>query len=202
MTLIVGLVHEQQVYLAADSCGSNGHTYSLNAQPKLFVTGKFRGGYTSSFRMGQLLTFSFQPAARTEGQELMAYLVGPVVDSIRGCLKNGGYARCDSGEESGGTFLLSTEGRLFTVQGDYSVLENSAGYAACGSGTDYALASLHTTGQLPNLPPLERLHLALQAAERHVTTVRGPFWLLRPGSDTPEAFPHPEGLTQLERDRP
>lgn len=187
MTLIVGLSTPEGAYLAADSMGSNGHTYSLIKQPKLFRNGRLGFGYTSSFRLGQLLQHSLSPAPRAEGQELHEYLVSYLTNDVRQCLKDGGYARTDSGVESGGIFLIAAEHRVFTMQSDYAVLERVDGYDAVGSGEDYALAALHATRSL-DLPPLQRLRLALEAAEANVISVRGPWWVLRPGDSAPVAL--------------
>ena len=184
MTLIVGLSTPDGTYLAADSLGSNGHTYSLVKQPKLFRNGKLGLGYTGSFRLGQLLQHNLSPTPRAEGQELHEYLVSYLTSDVRQCLKDGGHAHVESGVESGGLFLIAAEDRVFTMQSDYSVLERVDGYDAVGSGEDYALAALHATRTL-NLPPLQRLRLALEAAEANVTTVRGPWWVLRPGGGVP-----------------
>ena len=182
MTLIIGLVHDGQAYLAGDTAASNGHTYQHTVQPKVFKNGGLLFGYTTSFRMGQLLEHNLSVPARTVGQELLPWLVCGLVPAVRGCLSQGGFAQNCSGNERGGNFLIVAEERIFEMQAEYSVLERTDGYAAVGSGEDYALASLHTTAQL-DLPPLRRLELAFGAATGNVTTVKAPVWVFTPGAE-------------------
>ena len=57
MTCVVGLIEDNTIYLGADSLGSNGHSKSEYRFPKVFQNGDFLIGYTSSFRMGQMLQY-------------------------------------------------------------------------------------------------------------------------------------------------
>lgn len=185
MTLIVGTLHEGQVWMACDSIGSDGFTKMIVKQPKLFRKGDLIMGYTDSFRLGQLLEHNLALPSRAVGQEVVPWLITAFVDTLRTCLKNGGYATFESGTEGGGNFLIATEGRLFEVQRNYSILESTEPYAAVGSGEYHAYGALHAT-HLLDLPPRQRLLLALEAAAAHVTTVRGPYWIIPPGAASPE----------------
>lgn len=185
MTLIVGLIDQDgKTWLACDSIASDGFTFHTTKQPKVFKKGKLLMGYTSSFRLGQLLEYGLNLPARTEGQDIQSYLFGTFVDALRDCLRSGGYARNDRGEESAGNFLVVTEGRIFEVQSNYSVLERQDQYAAVGSGEYHALGVLHAAKSL-NLPPLQTLRLVFEATTANVVTVRGPFWVLRPDDEKP-----------------
>jgi hypothetical protein len=55
MTCIVGIVENGKVYMGGDAAGVNGYSVRVRKDPKLFKVGEFLFGYTSSFRMGQLL---------------------------------------------------------------------------------------------------------------------------------------------------
>lgn len=183
MTLIVGLIDSDgKTWMACDSIGSDGFTLHIAKHPKVFKKGSLALGYTSSFRLGQLLEHNLHPPARTIDQDTMNYLVVTVVDALRNCLKSGGYARNNSGEETAGNFLLAADGRLFEVQSDYSVTERVEPYGAVGSGEYHALGVLHACQAL-NLPPLQTLRLVFEATAANVVTVRGPFWVMRPGDD-------------------
>ena len=59
MTCIAGLVHDGAVYLAGDSAGCSGWDLTVRADPKVFVSGSYVMGFTTSFRMGQLLRSVF-----------------------------------------------------------------------------------------------------------------------------------------------
>lgn len=55
MTCIIGLENKGKVYMGADSASSNGYSINVSGNPKLFRSGPFLIGFTSSWRMGQLL---------------------------------------------------------------------------------------------------------------------------------------------------
>lgn len=172
MTVIVGLVHEGKVYMGGDSAGVAGMDLCVRADAKVFRNGPFLMGFTSSFRMGQLLRYAFSPPQRHPDTDIYAYMVTSFVDAVRNCLKSGGYAKTEAGEESGGYFLVGYQGRLFMIADDYQVAETVDGYAAVGCGESFALGSFYaSTGQSPE----QRIRTALEAAERHSAGVRAPF---------------------------
>ncbi|MGW0795174.1 hypothetical protein [Streptomyces sp. NPDC002692] len=173
MTVIVGLVHNRRVHLGADSAGVAGYTLTVRADAKLFRSGPYVMGFTSSFRMGQLLRYSFQPPA-PDGDDLHRFMVTTWVDALRTCLKDGGWARKDSEQEQSGTFLVGVQGRLLTIDSDYQVGESIAPYAAVGCGQDLALGALHATQDL-GLKPRPRITTALAAAAHHSAGVAEPF---------------------------
>lgn len=172
MTCIVGVADGGHVYIAGDSAGVSGWDLTVRADQKVWASGAWAFGFTSSFRMGQLLRYRFTPPPRDEGESLDGYLVGPFVDALRTCLKDGGFAKVESGREEGGVFLVGHEGRLFVVEGDFQVGEPLDGFAAVGCGDGIARGALFATA---DLPPEDRLQIALDAAERYSAGVRGPF---------------------------
>jgi ATP-dependent protease HslVU (ClpYQ) peptidase subunit len=174
MTAIVGLVHDGRVYIGGDSAGVSGLDITLRRDPKVFVNGPLVIGYTSSFRMGQLLRYQVEVPQRHGDVDVFQWMVTGVVEAMRSAFKNGGYARKENEQEQGGFFLVGYQGRLFEVGSDYQVGEPRDGYEAIGCGEDYAKGSLHST-QTSGLPPKDRLLMALRAAEHHSAGVVGPF---------------------------
>lgn len=181
MTVIAGLVDDGTVLIGGDSAGIGGYQLTVRRDSKVFLNGPYVFGFTSSFRMGQLLRWALKPPPPGDGGELEQFMVTDWIDSVRNCLKEGGYAENFGGAESGGTFLVGVRGRLFEINGDYQVGEPLDGYAAVGCGADIALGALHAT-QGMKMSADERVMGALRAAERHSAGVRGPFTLLREGA--------------------
>lgn len=180
MTCIVGVVHEGDVFLGGDSAATDGRFGQMTRRDrKVFRNGDFVMGFTSSFRMGQLLAFEFSPPKPREGTDTMAYMVTDFIDAARARMKSGGYASIREGVEHGGTFLVGFKGRLFHVFDDFQVGESEHGFDACGSGEDVALGSLWSTRALGD--PGARLTDALRAAETFNAAVRGPFHYVRSG---------------------
>lgn len=177
MTCIVALAHEGKVYMGCDSAGVCGYSLQVRADPKIYRVGEFLFGFTSSFRMGQLLGYKFTPPDHDPRLPVEKYMVTEFIDKLRECLKAGGFAKKDSEVESAGTFLVAYKQRIFYVGNDYQVGENTDPYNACGCGEDLALGSLFSTQQHAQfeLTPSERVKLALQAAERFSAGVRAPF---------------------------
>ena len=175
MTCIVGLESEGRVWMGGDRAAvDQSHYLSHCEQPKVFRRGDLVFGYTTSFRMGQLLQFKLKVPELTEDQPIDEYMATAFIDAVRDCLKEGGYTRVDCSRETIGTFLVGVRGRLYIVDDDYNVRRDNGGFNAVGSGLSVALGSMHSTAKL-RLHPRERIAMALEAASTFITTVRGPF---------------------------
>lgn len=174
MTAIAGIVHDGHVYLGGDSAGVERYGYSLAVRrdPKVFRNGELVMGFTTSFRMGDLLRYAFTPPRIHPDDDLDKWMRTTFVNEVRRCLKEGGWAGTKDGQETSGTFLVGVRGRLFEVEGDYQVGEASEGFNAVGCGAPIALGALYATEVAD---PCDRLIVALGAAERFSAGVRGPF---------------------------
>lgn len=174
MTCIIGLVHDSAVYIGGDSAGVGSYDLTVRADPKVFRNGPYLMGFTSSFRMGQLLQYAELP--EVDGSDLHRFMATTFINAVREVLKSGGYAKKENDREEGGTFLVGIRGRLFAVEADYQVAEAVDGYLAVGCGNQVALGALFATTGRPNAE--ERIDIALHAAERLNAGVRGPFIIL------------------------
>lgn len=190
MTCIVGLVHDGSVYIGGDSAGVSVGDLSLSVRNdrKVFRNGDCIMGFTSSFRMGQLLAYRLSIPKPREGEDMMAFMVGDFINAVRDCLKTGGFASAKDGAEIGGAFLVGYRGRLFSIYSDYQVGENSHGYGAVGCGELIALGALHASD---GMPPEERMRGALMAAETFSAGVRGPFHIEKLAAGAPSTVPPP-----------
>jgi ATP-dependent protease HslVU (ClpYQ) peptidase subunit len=186
MTCIVGLKHGEDIWIGGDSAGIVGHWLSIRADEKVFQNGQFLIGFTSSFRMGQILRYSFQHPDHDASLTTEAYLASVWVDAVRTCFKEKGFARKENEAESGGCFLIGYRGELWEIDNDYQVARWDDGFAAIGGGTQVALGSLFTSRDSPGLAddPESRVRIALSAAQRFNTTVREPFVIRRLQSNT------------------
>lgn len=172
MTCIVGLRHGKDVLVGGDSSGIAGWELTIRKDPKVFISGRYAIGFTTSFRIGQLLQHKLKlPAPPKTDSDLYAFMVNEFVEATRECLKAGGVASKDKEVEQGGTFIVAVSGRLFVVESDYQVVESALPFVAIGSGSSYALGSLATSkGE-----PVARVEKALAVAEQFSIGVRGPF---------------------------
>jgi len=175
MTAVAGLVDNGKVWMGADSAGVGGLSLAIRSDPKIFKTGEFLIGYTSSFRMGQILRYFLSPPVPHEKQADFEYMVKAFVPAVRTALKDHGYLKYDNSRETIGTFLVGRRGKLFMIEDDLQVGELATPYAAVGCGQDLALGSLHTTHAMKKMRAFDRIDAALKAAEAFSAGVRGPF---------------------------
>lgn len=173
MTCIVGLEDKGLVYIGGDSAGISGLSISIRADEKVFINGPFVMGFTSSFRMGQLLRYKFDPPNHPNGIDDMRYMVTTFIDSIRKCFFDNGFGSRE--DNQGGTFLVGYKGKLYTIEADFQVARATVPYDAVGSGTDLALGAMHAT---PKKKPIDRIKGALEAASTFNAGVSAPFLVL------------------------
>lgn len=173
MTCVCALVEKGVVYMAADSAGVAGLSITIRKDEKVFTNGPFLISFTSSYRMGQLLRYKFDPPKQTINQDDMTYMVTDFIDAARRCFSANGFG--DKDATSAGTFLVGYKGNIYTIQSDYQVGLTTDTYDAVGCGADLALGSLHSTA---GKKPKERLKMALDAASHFNAGVHAPFLFL------------------------
>lgn len=176
MTCIVGLVQNNRLFIGGDSAGSCGQDVRIRVDSKVFFNGNFLMGFTSSFRMGQLLRWSLKPPRQPKRMGDEKFMSTIFVDAVRKCLKAGGYATKHSEAEYGGTFIIGYKKRLYVMGCDYQMGLYHDEYEAVGSGDRVAVGCLFGTQGMKD--PRKRVELALIAAEKYTTTVKGPFTIL------------------------
>jgi ATP-dependent protease HslVU (ClpYQ) peptidase subunit len=176
MTCIAGAVGPKGlVVIGGDSAGvGGGYSLEVRKDRKVFQVGEFIMGFTSSFRMGQILNYAFVPPRLPRpARALNRYMVVDFVDALRKALKDKGFASKEHEVEAGGTFLVGVRGRLFQISDDYQVGEALSGFDAVGCGSELARGALYAT---PQLPARERVRIALEASEAGSAGVRAPFY--------------------------
>lgn len=171
MTCIIGLVENDTVYMGGDSASATSWDMRITKLPKVFGLKNFLIGYTSSFRMGQLLQYQLTVPLQN-GEDDMAYMVGTFIEEVRRLFKDNGYTKIENNQEEGGCFLVGYKRRLYVVHSDFQVNEHTDGFEAIGCGQDYALATMKA---LETLPPRDRITKALEIAAYFSNGVCAPF---------------------------
>lgn len=175
MTCIVGYIDREnrRVIIGGDSAASGANNYFIRKDPKVFENGDFIIGGTTSFRMLQLLRFSFNPPAVTK--DIYEYMCTDFVSSVRQCFADNGFLRKGvAGDEEGGAFLVGYSDRLFKIEDDFQVGENALGFDAVGCGADFALGALSAMRSF-DPSPKEMVLRALESAESLSLGVNKPF---------------------------
>lgn len=188
MTCIVGWVEEdkrkgtREVWIGGDSAGINCSSlnYRIRKDEKVFRNGEFLFGFTSSFRMGQLLRYSFVPPEQSKNKSDYEYMCTDFVDSIAKVFEVKKYAQIENNEISGGFFLVGYNGNLYHVESDFQVGIPSLNYEAEGCGMDYAMGALHAMRNT-KMSPKTRIKKALDAAVEFSAGVRAPYTIKKIG---------------------
>ena len=175
MTCIVGVVDKGRVWIGADSCGSNGWNRAPYLARKVFKRGEFLIGYTTSFRMGQLIEHCLEVRPRQEKESSDAFMTIAFAGALRECLKEHGALKVESGVESCGTMLVGYRGELFLVEDHFHALRSANGYAAVGIGYMVALGALAAT---THWRPRSRVMNALRISGEHCEGVGPPFHVM------------------------
>jgi len=174
MTCIVGLEENGKVYIGGDSAGVSGWDYALREDKKVFRNGKMVFGFTSSFRMGQILQYKLRiPKQKT--RDNFKYLATTFIDSIIKCFKDNGYATVRNNEVWGGTFIIGYKGKLYQVFDDFQVSRTLKPFVSCGCGESYALGAMEILHKNKNTYPENKVLKALEVAETYSAGVRAPF---------------------------
>ena len=174
MTCVVGLVHNNKVYMGGDSGAIGPNFYEIRKDFKVFIKGEFIIGYAGSFRLGDILQHVFkEPKIKTDN--LREYMVSSFVKELRMCFNDNEYMITALKEEdSDGEILVGIRGRLFSIEGDYNVGESIRPYRAIGGGAECALGAMYACND-PS--PLIKIKTALEAAAL-VNAVYPPFYIL------------------------
>lgn len=175
MTCIVGITDGKTVTIGGDTAGSTRSGFiTRRSDGKVWEKDGWVFGFTTSYRMGQLLRYKFVPPLKAASADVYTHMVTTFIDALRQAYKDGGYAHIENSVESGGHFLVGHEGRLFKVESDFQVGESLHKYDATGSGEEFALGAFHAT-EGTKLNHHDRCERALLAAQEFNSFVREPF---------------------------
>ena len=164
MTVIVGITDGTTVYIGGDRGVSDDVSILSLSRPKVHINNGWVFGYSGSLGVGQLMEIIDMPDA---GEDPYKTLRTDVVSHMRSAIDL--YGSHDPEHTS--DFIIGTQGRLFELStADWSVAEVNE--TALGSGSPFALGSLHTTKDFPATPGF-RIEMALNAAITCSPTCQG-----------------------------
>lgn len=177
MTCIVGYVDKGDVYIGADSAGVGGGFTTERADEKVFIKENMIFGFTSSFRMGQIIRYCLKIPEHSSKKTDYDYLCTDFIDALMKCFKEKEFAHIEHNVSRGGVFLLGYRGNLYQIEGDYQVGKNNKNYDSCGCGFWLALGALCALEDV-KAPPRVKIDRALKSAEEFSSGVRRPFNVL------------------------
>ena len=184
MTCIVGWTNGKNVWMGCDSAGvGGGYDLSIRSDKKIFIRDEMIYGFTSSFRMGQILRSCFSRPEQSSKKDDYDYLCSDYIDALIDCMKKKGFAKIDDGVVEGGTFLLGYKGNLYIIESDFQVGKVYLPFNSIGCGSKYALGymwSYRDFNQTFTKDSVEGiLDSALLCSEQLSAGVRGPFHFLK-----------------------
>ena len=196
MTCIIAHTDGVSSFIAGDKLGSNGFTKTVQTEPKVFEKefiklhddGLTRTkevmalGYTTSFRMGQLLNYNLNLPEQDASQTFSQYLVIKVIPIILQMFKEEWGARDASQDVGGGQFIILHNHTIYEVQEDFSVLQPKTRITAVGSGTYHAIAAMQAYIEVENeskKPLHERIKSIFKIVSDNVTSVSEEFDVLK-----------------------
>lgn len=161
--------------MGGDSASTGDWETDKTRLKKVFNRGQFLIGYSTSFRMGQILQYKLVVKEQTDDQSDLEYLSTTFIDAARACLKAGGFRKTENEQEEGGEFLVGYKDKLYTVGPDFQVNTNTDGFTAIGCGANFALGNMWGSS---NKSPEKRVKQALKAAGHFSNGVCGPYHIL------------------------
>lgn len=175
MTCIIGFVKDGKVFIGGDSAGVAGLNYHIREDKKVFKKKDMVFGFTSSFRMGQILRYCFDIPDHDPKRDDFDYLCTDFIDGLIKSFKDKGYARTENDEVSGGVFLVGYKGNLYQIYSDFQVAKIQRPFDACGCGERYALGAMEVMTKDKSQDPEKIITEALIVAESYSAGVRGPY---------------------------
>jgi ATP-dependent protease HslVU (ClpYQ) peptidase subunit len=179
LTAIIGVVHNDKVYMGGDTCSNVGwEQYTLKSE-KVFKLPKANMlvGIAGTFRDVQIIRYHCDIELPDEDAE--ATLVKVFIPSLISAFKTHGSNNSGSGESSqfNSEILVGFRGRLFLIDCGYAVVECIEGFRTIGNGGSVALGAIavaqEVAGAYPNVE--DRIRMALKIAEQFTSGVRAPF---------------------------
>lgn len=148
-----------------------GLSIRTRADEKVFKNGDMLFGYTSSFRMGQLLRYSLVIPEQSRRKDDYRYMCTDFIGAVINLFENKKFAKTSNGEISGGTFLVGYKGNLYSVENDSQVAVPALNSEAVGCGVGIALGALHALHN-NKMKPRDRIIKTLEAATEFSAGVR------------------------------
>jgi len=166
MTVCVAVAAGGRVLMGADSAvtGADGSQATLR-DPKVFKAGSFVVAAAGSGDWWHLLRYRVRwPRLKAADSEEAVRV--QLVDALCNACQDNDV------EPGNGETLLGIHGRIYVLEGELVPVRLTTPYAAIGSGSAWALGALYATG---DMPPRDRIKLALEATAAHCATVRRPW---------------------------
>lgn len=139
---------------------------------KVSTNGKYLLGAAGDVRAINILHHVFQPPTpppNLKGKKLDQFFTAKFIPALRECFDAQGYSIPDLNEnkqhiaEQGSLILVSVNGTIYIVDGDYAWASEASGLYVIGSGGEYALGAMHVLSHNKKLTVQQAKNHALKA---------------------------------------
>lgn len=175
MSVVVGLVKDGKVYMAADTRALEGYE---KCYCKKLIVSKHRqwgtwaigaSGYMRNLEIATELDLPTLTKAQKKAATL-ADLCRGYLDALRDEVESRGVLNSGNSETS---FLIGIKGRLFTAESTFCMREVET-LCAIGSGSEYAEGALWALQTYcPDMPPEQMVRAAVESAAHYNVSVGG-----------------------------
>ena len=167
MTIIVGIEHNDSIYIGGDRAIASEDVILSSDMPKVSIRNSYIYGYAGTIGIGQLMDIISLPAPQGN---VFKTIKTKIVPALEVAIEN--YSRLHADHDT--SWLIGCQGELYEVcAADWSVTRIKEN--AIGGGSPYALGSLYTSR---GLLPIDRVSASLNAAITYSPTCQGPIDIL------------------------
>lgn len=168
MTCIVGLAGKTKVIIGGERGSSDESSILSTSQPKVFKLNQYVIGYAGNIGLGQAVAYNFEPPS-LKNLDPSTHMLKVFIPSLRKFFKDNDIFLPEKTEEHT-DFIVGLSNKIYGVSSyDFQCVEYP--FLAIGSGSSFALGSLHSSTHLPGK---ERVKLALEAAIEYSPTCLSP----------------------------
>lgn len=165
MTVIIGIERAGAVWLAGDLEAAGDNISFPQKHPKVFVRQGIVFGFSTSFRFGQLLQFTLKIPEPVPSDGILEWLVMVLIPELKVTLSNADY-------KDPFDCLIGVSGELYILQPDFSVIRSAHGYAAIGSGAEFALGCVATHLKVAKFQAIDDImEMSIAACSEHCSGV-------------------------------
>ena len=171
MTCIVGVRTKKKVILGGDSLGTSSWSKWERNDPKVFKPERnVVMGFTTSFRMGQILQHRLDMPPVPKGVDEFEWMVVEFVPHLIKVFTENNWIKTPNERVEGGDFIVGINNKLFAVESDFQIHEGLNDYLAIGCGESFAEGCLFGNS---HMKARDRVVQALDAASHHSAGVGG-----------------------------
>lgn len=166
MTVLIGIVEDNVMYLAADSIGASQHYKEVRRDSKIFRKKDMLISCTHTFRFRDIVKHEFELPEHPKKMSVEKYIVTKFISNLRILQKKLGHVGSDKDGDLGCGLLIAYRGNLIRIEADFQYAQHRMEYDSLGSGQNLARASLHSTS-FYNIDPKIRIRLAFESCRMY-----------------------------------